>query len=284
MRLAVTGRSDGRGAKPQWLREALDFTVTGLGPGSTTIGIEAPRLGDVAGLHLDQPDLWLQQPDAGDTALDLGARATQEAQASAASGDYFDGNVLKAILGLGAASRVEEARYELIAERRSGTGFVLRATACPMIRDRLHLIPNPGAFVVSGRLDLIGHGTGRFRLLMGDSFLPGRLDRNRLDVELLRPLWGMPATVQGIVHFKSDGRPRLIEAHRISARTEGDRMFETMPRARVQGRGRAGLKEVRQGRSGSALSEPSSRHMDPMALWGAWPGDEPIEELLAALD
>lgn len=24
--------------------------------------------------------------------------------------------------------------------------------------------------------------------------------------------------------------------------------------------------------------------MDPMVLWGAWPGEEPIEELLAMLD
>lgn len=26
------------------------------------------------------------------------------------------------------------------------------------------------------------------------------------------------------------------------------------------------------------------RRVDPMILWGAWPGDEPIEELLAELD
>ena len=26
------------------------------------------------------------------------------------------------------------------------------------------------------------------------------------------------------------------------------------------------------------------RHVDPMILWGTWPGDEPIEELLAQLD
>jgi len=26
------------------------------------------------------------------------------------------------------------------------------------------------------------------------------------------------------------------------------------------------------------------RQVDPMILWGAWPGDEPIEELLAELD
>ena len=26
------------------------------------------------------------------------------------------------------------------------------------------------------------------------------------------------------------------------------------------------------------------KHMDPMVLWSTWPGDEPIEELLAMLD
>ena len=26
------------------------------------------------------------------------------------------------------------------------------------------------------------------------------------------------------------------------------------------------------------------RDADPMALWGAWPGEEPVEELMALLD
>jgi len=79
-RLAATGRSSGRGAKPRWLKEALDFTVTGLGPGSTTLAIEAPKLGDVTSFDLAQQDLWLQQPTAEETSLDLGARATVEVQ------------------------------------------------------------------------------------------------------------------------------------------------------------------------------------------------------------
>lgn len=284
-RLAATGRSATRGAKPRWLKTALDFTVTGLEPGSTILGIEAPRLGNVPELDLGQRDLWLQQPSPEHTSLDLGARATAEVQSSAAPGDYFDRNVLQAILGFGRAVKSPGVRYELIAENQAGTGFVLEASTCPQIEERLQLIPSPRAFVVSGRLDEIGHGLGRFRLLMGRGALPGRLDRSHLDVELLRPLWGKLATVQGIVHFKSNGKPRLIEARRISARAGGDAMFETMPEAKIDG-GRLGdvASEADRLRPASTAQATPMRRVDPMVLWGAWPGDEPIEELMAALD
>lgn len=284
-RLAATGRSGGRGAKPRWLKAALDFTVTGLEPGSTTVGIEAPRLGDVPDLGLDQEDLWLQQPSTKDTSLDLGARATAEVQSSAASGDYFDGNVLQAILGFGKVVKTPGVRYELIARNRTGTGFVLEASSCPQIEKRLRLIPAPRAVVVSGHLDEIGHGLRRFRLVMGGGSLQGRLGHDNLDVELLRPLWGKRATVQGIVHFKSNGQPRFIEARRISPRAEGDKILETVPMAEIGG-GQVTDVLTESARAGSAYtgSTKAIRRVDPMVLWGAWPGDEPIEELLAASD
>ena len=284
-RLAATGRSGGRGAKPRWLKAALDFTVTGLEPGSTTVAIEAPRLGEVPNLDLAQRDLWLRQPGAEDTSLDLGARATAEVQSAAAPGDYFDRNVLQAILELGTAVKTPGARYELIPGNRAGAGFVLEASACPKIKERLQSIPSPRAFVVSGRLDEIGHGLGRFRLLLAEGSLHGRLDRSQLDVELLRPLWGKQATVQGVVRFKSNGRPRFIDARRISARAEGDTIFETMPEA---GPGAGSLAdattETERSEPVSQALDKAMRHVDPMILWGAWPGDEPIEELLAQLD
>lgn len=274
-RLAATGRSVAKGPRPAWLRAAMDFTVTGLGTGSTTLDIQAPRLGDILSDDFAQHDLWLQQPDVRDTALDLGARAISEAQKASASGDHYDTSVLEEILGLGRAAAAPDVRYELIPEDPARPGFVLKATACARIKEHLRLIPSPRAFVVSGRLDEIGHGTGRFRLLMEDGeSLQGRLHLSSLDVELLRPLWGNPATVQGIVHFKSNGQPRFIEAFRISARAAADAIFERMPTAVTIGY------EV-------AVTGPSFtviRNVDPMVLWGAWPGDEPIEELLAQLD
>ena len=123
-------------------------------------------------------------------------------------------------------------------------GFVFEATACAQIEERLNLIPVPRAFVISGQLDEIGHGMGHFRLLMDTGrSVPGRLQRSSLDVELLRPLWGRLATVQGLVHFKSNGQPRVIEAYRISAWAEGDAIFERIPDSE-HGRARGSYQET----------------------------------------
>lgn len=274
-RLAATGRSVAKGRKPAWLKAAMDFTVTGLGTGSTILDIRAPRLGDVLHEDFAQQDFWLQQPDVQDTALDLGARAIAEAQNSKASGEHYDTSVLREILGLGRAAETPAVRYELRPENPARTGFDFEATACAQIEERLNLIPVPRALVISGRLDEIGHGMGRFRLLMDSGrSIPGRLRRSSLDVELLRPLWGRLATVQGVVHFKSNGQPRVIEAYRISGRAEGDAVFERIPDADM----------VEQEAPIKRSSVGGLRHVDPMVLWGTWPGDEPIEELLAELD
>ena len=193
---------------------------------------------------------------------------------------------MQAILGFENAAQTPGVRYELIPESGARTGVVLEASACPIVKERLHLIPAPRAFVVSGHLDQIGHGLGRFQLLMGEGRpLHGRLHRGHLDVELLRPLWGKPATVQGIVHFKANGQPRFIEARRISARTQGDRIFETIPIAETGEREDAAvLSKPERLVPTSKASVKAIRHVDPMILWGSWPGDEPIEELLAELD
>ena len=253
----------------------MDITVTGLGTGSTTLDIRAPTLGDVLNDEFAQQDFWLQQPHVQDTALDLGARAITEAQSFNGNGEHYDSSVIQEILRLGQAAGAGDVRYELIPGHPERQQFVLAASDCPRIRERQTMIPASRAVVVSGRLDEIGHGLGRFRLLMpGGRSLPGQLDRSQLDIELLRPLWGQLATVQGIVHFKPNGKARAIEARRISLRDEGDAIFETIPEAETSRRqvplSRTPLK--------------TTPHVDPMVLWGAWPGEEPIEELLAHLD
>ena len=134
--------------------------------------------------------------------------------------------------------------------------------------------PNPRSFIVSGRLDGIERGNGRFRLVVGQrAVLFGRVDPRSLDLEALRPLWGKHTTVEGIVHFKVNGQPRLIEARRISSHQRGDIVFGEMPTVDVSdshGLFPAPRKEV--------------NAFDPIELAGTWPGDETIEDLLEQLD
>ena len=195
-------------------------------PGSTICDIEAPSLRETASQAFGQPDFWSAQLSLNDTALDLAARAISEAQSENSSGDYFDSSVLEAIGSFGRAVREKQVRYELTPNSRAHEEFELDIQSCAQIRERLKALPEPRAFVVSGRLDEIKHGNGRFSLLISEqNRLFGRLDTASLNVESLRPLWGKQTTVEGIVHFKANGQSRLIEARRISGRVEGDRVF-----------------------------------------------------------
>ncbi len=165
-------------------------------------------------------------------------------------------------------------RYELVPQGAAHRLFALDDNACMGVRDRLRDIPEPRAFIVSGRLDEIKHGNGRFRLVVAQgSALLGRVDPTSLDVEALRPLWGKHATVEGIVHFKVNGQPRLIEARRISGHQGGDNVFEEMPSV-----------EVKESHSLFPVPRKEVAAFDPIELAGAWPGDEPIEDLLEQLD
>lgn len=277
--LLATGAGSRKGPNPTWLNATIDFTITGLKPGSTVLDIAAPRLAETASEVFAQGEFWPDQQEVGslsleDTALDLASLAIREAQAEDSPGDRFDGPVLDAILGFRKATRTSTLRYELIPQDSTHESFVLDARSYARIEARLKAIPSPKAFIVSGRLDKIEHDAGRFRLLVNPrSALPGRLDPKALNVEALRPLWGKQTTVEGMVHFKANGQPRLIEARRIGGRVEGDAIFEEMPAADVPG-----------DPVFTRAQERGAKSFDPMKLWGTWPGDELIEELLAALD
>lgn len=133
--------------------------------------------------------------------------------------------------------------------------------------------PASRAFIVNGRLDEVTD-EGRFRLLVNrDSPLFGRLTGGTPRIEALRFLMGGRVTVQGMVHFEADGQPRVIEARKIRRHVEGDDIFEEMPSA-----------DVPENPVFTPDQEQRAHSFDLMTLWGTWPGDEPIEELLARLD
>lgn len=138
------------------------------------------------------------------------------------------------------------------------------------VKKQLNNTPRRQAFIVNGVLDGIRYRGGYFRLLVGrNSWLLGRLNHDFLDIETLRSLWGRRVTIEGMVRFKPDGRPRLIEARRMRKSIEGDGIFGEMPMTaeRVQ-----------------AETLERARSTDLSKLIGSWPGDEPIEKLIAMLD
>ena len=272
-RLLATGVGSERGARPRWLAATMDMTFVGLTPGSTVVEVVAPPIGDTARDAFAQFDLWNTTPQVEDTALDLAARAIQEIQKDSPAGDYFDTSVLEAVLEFDKAVRNPDVGYDLIPSGDDHERFTLDRRTCARVRRWLDRVPPPRPFVISGRLDEIKHGNGRFRLLVdGRSALPGRVAPSSLNVEVLRSLWGKRTTIEGIVHFKVNGQPRLVEARKISEREEGDGLFEQLPIARPAS------EDLLPGFRRKAGA------FDPVDLAGAWPGDESMDDLLKQLD
>ena len=73
-------------------------------------------------------------------------------------------------------------------------------------------MPPSRAFIISGVLKKNKHDRGRFCLELDDGRkMLSCVQSDQLNVKVLRSLWGKRATVQGMVHFKANGQPRLIE-------------------------------------------------------------------------
>jgi hypothetical protein len=273
-RLLASGSGSSRGLPPAWLRKSTDFVVTGLSQGSTIIEIDAPRLADVAEEAFAQTDFWIAQPSVEDTALDLAAEAILEAENVNSTGERFDASVLDSILEFKKAVRSSGATFELRRPGKKAKPVSLTADAYTTIDSRKSQLPSPQAFILSGKLDEIRHSGGRFQLLFKDSqALPGRIHAEFLDEESLRPCWGRNVTIEGTVFFKANGKPRAIEARSIAPFAEGDEVFESIPQSHP-------------GTQDLLFPEfiSDARRADPMKLWGAWPGDEPLEELIAELN
>ena len=87
----------------------------------------------------------------------------------------------------------------------------------------------------------------------------------------MRQYWGKKATIKGIVHFRPSGKARLIEAQVIKTMEDGEEVFDNIPQVQTEA---AFLKETKE----AAVQTGWLKE-----IWGKWPGDEPIEALLAAL-
>lgn len=273
--LLATGGGTAKGRRSAWLADATDFKITGLKAGSTVFEVAALPLVAAAPDRFAQPDLWSDNSNAHATALDLAARAIEEAKEPNSDGDWFDSAVLEAISAFPISKDAPEVSYALSPVRASKRhrSFVLDRYAKQRIEERLKTIPASRAFVVSGTIDEVKYLSKGFRLTLPDkSHILGRLVAAAA-VESLRPLWGRPATVEGTVHFKASGRPRLIEARTVMAQVPGDAIFRELPVADALFVGEQG--RVR-------LGPADSINLDRIA--NKWPGDESIDELMEMLD
>lgn len=274
LRLAVEGTSVKRGRLPAWLTKSLDLKLTGMKKGSTVLAIEAPVLGETAKEQIRQQDFWYIVPKAEDTALTLLARSVHDTTKEVLESNAYDGGILDSLLQFRPFLKSSAEKVELHCVSRPKEHFKLDDQEIAKIQRLKAKTPEPRAFMISGLFDVIEHNRKRFHLVLsnGESLL-GSLDTEHLDVEHMRQFWGKKVTVKGIVHFRPSRTPRLIEAQVIKHMEQGEEVFETLPQEPSQ------IEFVESVRETAAAQKGWLKE-----VWGKWPGDEPIEDLLAALN
>lgn len=131
--------------------------------------------------------------------------------------------------------------------------------------------PPPEKVIVTGWLDSLTASKRAFQLKMSN----GRVLRGRLpphDPADYAPLFARKVVVDGEARFRPSGDVALIVASHIQLARPADDVWEQVPRPRPRT-----LEDV-------LPSEPFPPGSNPIdRIWGTWPGDESMEELLDAL-
>ena len=272
LRLIVEGVSVKRGQISKSLKKPLDFMITGISKGSTILQIKAPTFGESAPELVQQLSFWDPAMKPEDTAISLLSKSVQDATGGNVESEYYDRGVLESLMSFNPLLKEQVKDLEMECSSRPSEQFRISDRELGTISRIEAEIPEPKAIVVAGIFNTIEHTPRRFELVLQSGHkVRGIAESVHVDTEQMRTLWGKKVTVKGIGHFKPTGAVRSIEAEVIKPFDTGEELFETVPKRGLP----ANLIQdiAKRQRVKSPLKE----------VWGKWPGDESIEEILDVL-
>ena len=270
LRLVMEGVSSKKGPQPVWLESATDFQLTSINAGSTRLNVEAPVLQEV--IQNFQLPLFDRNPEELKpyTGIDLALEALQQAFEPGEKDDLLDKHLLK-----------EMEKYSSLFQKQQGTikisGHQLREPAqlryenFKDIKKLEERTPPPVKAMINGILDLMQYSKDLIQIETEQGRIRAILSGD-LAFSEVRDYFGKTVTIEGIAHFKPSEKVSSIEVSRIHESTGGDDWFSVQPTPITEQLDFVELREE-QKYKGTKLDN----------VIGHWPGDEPIEELLALL-
>jgi len=273
LRLMVEGSSTKTGKTPNWLKKTLNFTITGIKTGSTIIEVEAPVLSETMPEFFEQKKLWQDRSlKSDDSALSLLSKSVSDAVNENTESEYFDSGVLDSLFSFRTITNNYASEVSITSKNKSEDNFKIGTQEIAKIKKVKVTTPKSNTVVVAGFFNLIEHSNRRFQLKMENGkTINGIMDPSQIDLEHIRELWGKRVTIKGKANYKPSGNIRNIEAQLVQAFESGDEIFQQVPGA--QKRFEFAEKFLTEKSSSKALKK----------VWGKWPGNESIDDLLIAL-
>ena len=273
-RLAVDGESTRKGPRPAWLDAACHFEVTGLTPGSVRVSLEAPTLADAAPDILgaaEQAALFAdptERIDGAHTAIDLFGRVLAAVIAGNGDAVLADRSMLDSCARFSRAARGRYGSIELAGISGLDRPLTVRPEDISTIERLRDQIPAPRATRLVGTLDTISITKPDVVLRLDDgSSVTARASET--DVTALKTLFGEKVVVSGVAHFRPSGKVLRIDIEHLGPARKEDEVFARAPMSPTMP-------------LASLLAQDDANGVAD--FFGAWPGDESDEELLASLE
>lgn len=270
VRMAVEGRSRGRGKRPDWLNAATDIRYLGHdGSDQTALHFDLPTLGEAAPRLYQQREFWPTRPDAEDTGFDLLGDVLYDVASQNADSDRFDRTLLDAIADFRVVLNGEFA--ELTWNRReAGVPVSLTPTVAETARTLYTNTPLPRQVRIVGRLDMVRASTSSFAVILdaGDE-VRGVLSEG--EIGALSALLNRRVLILGRASYKPSGRLLRVDAQQVSPTSDNSSFFSAVPKPTQK---KLDLRDT---------FRNQQHKLGVAAIFGKWPGDETDEEVADAL-
>ncbi|GAB4406455.1 MAG: hypothetical protein OHK0039_08210 [Bacteroidia bacterium] len=267
--LRTQGLSKRRGKRPQQVLDAAHIELTGIKSGSTVLVLESPRFIDClpgVQLELDRPEF--ESLFGQESGLSLVIQSFQAALAEP-PGEYLDRGILQDMRKLGQMLKSDNETL-ILSNGRADSRVELPRRAFEKIKTLESQTPEPRKELVVGRLDLLEHSRSRVKVITDLGSFTGFLT-DELREGGIAEYWGKELSMMGTAYFKPGGSLAYLHIERIGAPGDLPDFFRRMPKEEsVEAQIERQLKE-------------GKKPQGPDNLRGGWPGDEPLEELLAML-
>lgn len=209
----IEGRSKpGRGQKPKWLKEVIDFQITGLNPGSTVLDIEAREISEV---YSGKQFGIFDDPDAeqllNESAFGLTGYVFDKAINQPESTDMLDKYLLQKITAFNKILDNDESEINLISNGNSRVRSVsIKKNTLEKVSVTEQKTRESVKTAITGSLDVMRHKKEQMEIVTGDQRIRAFPGKN-MNIKNLKTFFGENVKITGLAHFKTDGSLKFIE-------------------------------------------------------------------------
>ena len=227
----ITGRSKpGRGQKPKWLKEVIDFQITGLNSGSTILEIEAPEISNV---YQGKQFGIFDEPEAEKllhgSAFGLASYVYDKAIHQPESSGLLDKYLLRKITDFSKILDSDDSEINLISNGQSQSKSVsIKKETLQQVSITEQKTRESVKTAVTGTLDVMRHKKEQMEIVTTDDQRMRAFPGNNLNIKNLKNFFGEKVKVTGLAHFKTDGNLKYIEILDIQSAKDKEQFIEEL--------------------------------------------------------